>query len=271
MWCEKSTVNDVLMPLGERYGLNIVAGSGDLSATACHDLIKRAVKSGKPLRVLYISDFDPSGEGMPVAVARKLEHENHSRALGLDIQVRPVALTYEQCVSYNLPRTPCKETDRRAAGFEARFGDGATELDALEAIHPGLLAKILTGEICRYHDAGHAESVERRASEVRRDLDRINHEAAARFGADIAALAAEYEQIQAALDDLNSRAKPRYERITEFLTANAPDLTAIPWPEPALGDEDPDPLFDSRRGYIEQIDRYKRHQGKATGRKASAA
>jgi hypothetical protein len=33
-------------------------------------------------------------------------------------------------------------------------------------------------------------------------------------------------------------------------------------PEPDDGDEDDDPLFDSTREYVEQIDRYKEHQGK---------
>ena len=43
-----------------------------------------------------------------------------------------------------------------------------------------------------------------------------------------------------------------------------PYLEAIEWPEPALGDEMPDPLFDSRRDYLTQVDRYKRHQGRPT-------
>jgi hypothetical protein len=37
---------------------------------------------------------------------------------------------------------------------------------------------------------------------------------------------------------------------------------AIDWPEPEEGDEDPDPLFDSTRNYMEQLDRYREHQGK---------
>jgi hypothetical protein len=41
------------------------------------------------------------------------------------------------------------------------------------------------------------------------------------------------------------------------------------WPEPRDGDEDPDPLFDSIRDYVDQIDRYKEHQGKPTGHKIS--
>jgi hypothetical protein len=45
-------------------------------------------------------------------------------------------------------------------------------------------------------------------------------------------------------------------------------------PEPEIecpefdGDEDDDPLFDSTRDYVEQIDRYKDYQGKPTARRA---
>jgi hypothetical protein len=39
------------------------------------------------------------------------------------------------------------------------------------------------------------------------------------------------------------------------------------WPQPSEPKEDPDSLFDSRRSYVEQIDRYKRHQGKPTARR----
>jgi hypothetical protein len=35
--------------------------------------------------------------------------------------------------------------------FEAEFGEGRVELDALEALHPGALARIIEAEIARYH------------------------------------------------------------------------------------------------------------------------
>jgi hypothetical protein len=46
------------------------------------------------------------------------------------------------------------------------------------------------------------------------------------------------------------------------LTDEAPDLDDYNWPEPEDGDEDDDPLFDSTRGYVEQIERYREYQGK---------
>ena len=62
LWCEKTTVNDVLVPLAERYGLNVVTGAGELSVTACINLVERAERSERPVRILYISDFDPAGQ-----------------------------------------------------------------------------------------------------------------------------------------------------------------------------------------------------------------
>jgi hypothetical protein len=83
--------------------------------------------------VIYISDFDPAGNGMPVSVARKIEHilrrDGHD---DLDIRIDPLVLTAEQVERYRLPRIPIKETDARKRHFEARFGTGAVELDALE-------------------------------------------------------------------------------------------------------------------------------------------
>jgi hypothetical protein len=43
------------------------------------------------------------------------------------------------------------------------------------------------------------------------------------------------------------------------------------WPLVEAADEHEDPLFDSTRGYVEQMDRYKEHQGKPTRRKPRAA
>ena len=152
IWIEKTTMDDVLVPLGELYDINLVRGTGESSHTRCVQLVDRAIASQRPVRILYVSDFDPGGMSMPLAVARKVEFLLRKEGHDLDIQVRPIALTYEQCNEYRLPRTPIKKSERRAAKFEERFGEGATELDALEALRPGELARILEREIARYYD-----------------------------------------------------------------------------------------------------------------------
>jgi hypothetical protein len=172
VWCEKSTMNDILMPLGEAYCVNIVTGVGELSITRCVELVERAERSQRPVRLLYLSDFDPAGASMPVAVARKIEFELYSRDLNhaLDIQVRPIILTHDQCQQYRLPRIPLKQNEHRAGVFEARFGEGATELDALEALHPGELHRILLREIGRYYDDGLDDQINEVARRAKEDI-----------------------------------------------------------------------------------------------------
>jgi hypothetical protein len=264
MWCEKSTMNDVLLPLGERYNVNVVTGLGELSLTRCVELVDRAGASGKPVRILYISDFDPGGQSMPVAVARKIEfvarHEGHD----LDIQVRPIVLTHDQCIAYRLPRTPIKDTEQRAGRFEERFGEGATELDALEALHPGELERILSDEIMRYYDADLDTNTADIVDAAQEECDDVNAEVQRRHTAAISALAAEREKVLAAIAAFEKKAQPVLHKIARDLEDEAPDVDSFEWPEPCDGDEDDDPLFDLTRDYVEQVDRFKEHQGKTT-------
>ena len=264
IWCEKSTMNDVLVPLCERFGINLVTGVGELSHTRCVQLVERAINSGRPVRILYISDFDPAGASMPVAVARKIKHLLHQGGQDLDIQVRPVVLTFDQCRQYRLPRTPIKESEHRGAAFEARFGEGATELDALEALHPGELERILTREINRYFDDDLDGLIDEVGEEVQADLDDINDKVRQHHAKAIKALEAERKQLLAAIKAFEKKTKPVMAAIEADLEAEAPDLDSYSWPEPDDGDEDDDPLFNSTRDYLEQIDRFKAHQGKST-------
>jgi hypothetical protein len=117
IWCEKSTMNDILLPIGEEYGINVVTAAGETSLTACELLVARVRESERPCRILYLSDHDPAGQGMPISVARKIEYVIGRSEADLDIQLQPVALTPEQCVEYRLPRTPLKESETRAEKF----------------------------------------------------------------------------------------------------------------------------------------------------------
>jgi hypothetical protein len=86
---------------------------------------------------------------MPVAISRKLEYFVRTDHLDVDVRLFPLMLTADQVRRYALPRTPIKETERRRAGFEAHHGEGAVELDALEALHAGELRRVLANYIKR--------------------------------------------------------------------------------------------------------------------------
>jgi hypothetical protein len=287
LWCEKTTVNDVLLGLARRYNLNVVTASGEISVTACYALVQRAKNVGRPVRILYVSDFDPAGQSIPVTCARKIEFFVRRDNLDLDIQVRPVALTHAQCVKYRLPRIPIKETENRAAKFEARFGEGATELDALEALRPGRLRSILEKEIRRYYDVDLDDRIEEAAQAFRGMLTDARDGVIDRYADEIAAIGSDYDtlcgevnpHLEAIADrfaarfvDIAERHNALQQTIAAELEEEAPDPSNEDWPEPDDGDEDADPLFDSTRDYVAQINRFKKHQGKLiTRRKRKAA
>jgi hypothetical protein len=262
VWVEKTTVNDVLEPLAGYYKFNLVTGTGELSATRCREFVDRV--GSRPVRILYISDFDPGGASMPVAAARKIEFEIHRRGLDVDVQLRPIVLTHEQCVEYSLPRTPLKETEVRGARFQARFGEGGTELDALEALHPGQLRKIVTREVRRYWNPDHAAAVDERSEDIEEELAGVTTAAHDAHRDEIDELRADWREIVAKIEGWRERANPVWQAVRDRLVQDHPSLDAVEPPE-FSADEDPDPLFDSTRTYLEQIDRYKRHQGKGDG------
>ena len=89
---------------------------------------------------------------MPVQAARQAEFWLPSYAPNADVKLTPIALTAEQAACYDLPRAPIKESNLGRASFEERHGAGAVELDALEALRPGELARLLRAAAEPYVD-----------------------------------------------------------------------------------------------------------------------
>lgn len=271
IWAEKSTMNDVLLPLCEKYQATLQTGLGELSITATLAAVERVQRYDKPTRILYVSDFDPAGQSMPVAVARKIEY--FMRLLAdqgaddlPDVELLPVVLTQEQVRQYRLPRTPIKESERRASRFEARFGSGAVELDALEALYPGELARVLTKHILRYYDEGLYRHVDRVRQGLSRELESIRGRVLDQHSSEIDALQQEYGAIrgefQARLAEQTERMVALWRSIAAGLREQEPDLDDYPIPEAREADELDGSLYDSERDYLEQLSYYKLFQGK---------
>lgn len=227
IWSEKSTMNDVLEPICKEYGCNLVTGLGELSITAVHNLMKRIYESEKPTRIFYISDFDPAGECMPVSVARKIEYFMRDKGSSTNVKLKQIMLTAGQCEAFKLPRTPIKQTERRKDDFEERHGTGATELDALEALHPGVMRSIIVKAVSRY-------------------LDEDSWNKAIQINDEVRAKVREHIQgkIQDVLADLD------LSEYDDMEIENDSDID----------DSDEHWLYDSDLDYYEQLDLYKDHK-----------
>ncbi len=264
VWVEKSTQNDILVPLAQRLGFNLVSGAGETSEILARQAVERAISDRRPMRILYVSDFDPGGRSMPVALARKIEFWLRAADLNLDVTLDPIVLTPAQCEQYRLPRTPLKKTERRATKFEMRFGEGATELDALEALHPGELARIVEYEVCRYIDTDLSFRVREANRRYQREVQRVEEEVLETY--DIADIKRRYYELKASFragaEELEEETRELWPQIAQDLHVNIPAFDPEEMPEPRPATPPDEPLFDSSRSYLDQMDAYRRWQGR---------
>lgn len=266
IWCEKSTMDDILDPLGRRYGVNIQTGVGEMSITSVCELSQR-FRTDKPSRILYISDFDPAGQSMPVAASRKAEYfVNKMGREGYNVRLFPLVMTIDQVQQYQLPRTPIKDGERRAGAFEERYGEGAVELDALEALYPGELERILVDTIAHYYDGTLSRRTVEVYNELVDDLDERQQAVIDEHAAELEELQQEYEVIRrefaGRIAQVSGRVSVLYNTMRAELRTRVPDINDYPIPKANEGEEFDDGLYNSRRDYIDQIMAYKQFQGK---------
>lgn len=292
IWAEKTTMNDVIEPLCQKYQVNLITGAGELSITAVSkDLLSRVNQAKRPARILYISDFDPAGIGMPISVARKIEFELAKQELEekFDIKLQPIVLTSGQVLKYRLPRVPVKDSDKRKDNFQAAYGQGQVELDALEALYPGELAKIVESEILNYYDPSLRKRSLIVGSKLSQHLREHQENVLGNYLDELEELEEVYQNLvsnfQETQDEFDRLVKPFQEKINAFqsklkgILREAESLNykifddlknvnveveEFAFPEPNLPEESDNLLFDSTRDYFTQLEAYvKQRKGQA--------
>jgi hypothetical protein len=126
VWSEKGTVRGVLAPVLNDYAVGFRVAHGFGSATMTHDA--STDDDGRPLIILYVGDWDPSGLCMS-------EHDlprRFEKYGGDHIDPRRIALTEKHLAS--LPSFPAaeKKSDPRYKWFVQNYGTECWELDALD-------------------------------------------------------------------------------------------------------------------------------------------
>ena len=271
VWVEKSTMNDVLLPVCQEFGGNLVYASGFQSISNVREMLERVAAHGKPARIFYISDFDPAGDLMPTAVARQAEFWLSELAPGADIKLTPLALTAEQVREYRLPRTPIKEEDLRRSGFEEAYGEGAVELDALEALHPGELARLVREALAPYVDTTLPSRLRETEEAAQEEADDAWDDAVGHYQPDLDTIAEEArtitdryrEELERLNGQLQEELAPLRDKLRDIRQAihDAVDEFFVDLPERPEPETDPPDegawLFDAGREYLEQLAHYK--------------
>src|SRR5262245_11881990 len=123
---EKGTVRGLVKPVLDYFAVGFLPVHGFSSATRVYDLSQD--DDGRPLVVLYVGDYDPSGMYMSEAdlPARFAKYD------GDHVKLRRIALTREHI--HGLLSFPAsdKRKDPRYKWFRANYGGRCWELDAMD-------------------------------------------------------------------------------------------------------------------------------------------
>jgi hypothetical protein len=126
VWSEKGTIRGVLQPTLDAYGVGFRVMHGFGSATEIYNIAQDS--DGRPLIVLYVGDWDPSGLCMSEQdLPARLE-----RYEGRHVELKRIALVRSQLAG--LPSFPAadKKKDPRYGWFIKNYGQTCWELDALD-------------------------------------------------------------------------------------------------------------------------------------------
>jgi len=140
VWVEKDALSGVLNRVTRSYGIPIIVNRGYSSVTAMYDAHVRFSSANAWPTILYIGDFDPSGQDMIRDIRERIEEFRGDYVF----ELHALALTQNQIREYNPPPNPAKVTDPRAKDYIRKFGPVSWEVDALR---PEVLHNILDDAI----------------------------------------------------------------------------------------------------------------------------
>lgn len=145
IWCEKDALAGVIGDVTYSWDVPLYVAKGYSSDTLAYNAVNAHQDKGKPVRIYYFGDWDPSG----VQMAHDLEKKIRAFAseMGVDITFERCAVLPGQIKWWKLPTRPTKKSDPRYKNFEGE----SVELDAIPPKH---LQDLVTGIIRSNIDTG---------------------------------------------------------------------------------------------------------------------
>jgi hypothetical protein len=69
---EKTSLEDVLLPIAKRYEADLYLPAGEISDSLLYRMAKDAAADGRTMVVLVLADCDPAGHQMAVSIGRRI-------------------------------------------------------------------------------------------------------------------------------------------------------------------------------------------------------
>ena len=166
VWIEKDALVGVIEPVCQRYRIPHFACRGYASQSEvwrAGTRFARYAREGYQVVVLHLGDHDPSGIDMT-----RDNDERLALFSGQGVELRRLALNFDQVRRYRPPPNPAKETDSRHGAYVARFGHSSWELDALD---PRVIDRLIEDEVKTFLDRRLWDAAGRRQEAHRVVLD----------------------------------------------------------------------------------------------------
>ncbi|MDA2929327.1 hypothetical protein MYX84_05165 [Acidobacteria bacterium AH-259-O06] len=147
VWIEKDALVGVIAGICEELDVPYFSCRGYTSQSEMWSAAMRLREWGLqddqiPI-IFHLGDHDPSGKDMTRDITDRLE-----LFMG-GMEVKRLALNWDQIDEFSPPPNPAKVTDSRAAAYIAEFGHDSWELDALE---PAVLVDLIESAITSVRD-----------------------------------------------------------------------------------------------------------------------
>lgn len=142
VWVEKEALVDVVAQAARKLDVSYFACRGYVSQSEMWAASRR-FSSVKNNYIIHLGDHDPSGVDMTRDIADRME------LFGAAVEVKRIALNFNQIEEFAPPPNPAKITDSRFVGYIKRYGRESWELDAL---NPALINQLITQNVLKLTD-----------------------------------------------------------------------------------------------------------------------
>lgn len=161
VWTESRSIAGVIQSTCRDLGVSLYPAGGFASLSLTHEAAEniRERAAGRPVRLVYIGDYDPAGTIIDEAICKELREH----LPGHDIAEERIAITAEQAA--RLPGKPRKDGERRKPEIEQ-----TVEAEAMPATE---LRDLLAVAVKRYLAAGVLERAQESDERARVKLQKL--------------------------------------------------------------------------------------------------
>ena len=144
LWVESDSIASFLLEIVQRYGLPMYVCKGQASKSYIYAAARAAEALGKPVRILYLGDFDPTGVKIDQSLTQR-----YGRYGAVDLSIERIGITPRQIIDMSLMGTPAKRKDPNYSSFVRYCADHGLPVEAVEteAMHPVDLRSLVTEAI----------------------------------------------------------------------------------------------------------------------------